>query len=230
MKKCISLLIFLTLGLSFYIQAEEATELEKKLQSLELPNNQTPEFVNSEKVYMMKDRLKDLTFTHEISMSGGRDFSSNGNLNTNMLGAAYRFHFNNLWAVKIAYGRVYNELNSTGRNLFERNELIRDSDYVKNFYDLGVEVNMFYGKFRLSEDRSQYFDNYLTVGARQFETRNGGRKGPYADIGLAFWFGPIMSLRVGIDNSIYKAQTEFQTRNEYVLTGHLDIGFVLGGK
>ena len=150
--------ILLIFALSFSLfAAEDEKALESKLEGLNVPSNETTNLVSKEKVYSVKERYLNLKYASEISFSGARDFMSNKTLRTNIISGAYRFHLNNRWAIKLGYSRVSNELSSYGRELYERKELITDSNYMLNYQDIGVEFNIFYGKFRVIMDSSQYF-------------------------------------------------------------------------
>lgn len=226
MKILLGLLI--TLGFSGTSFSSEKP-LEQQLDELKMPSNKAPQAVSEEKLYSVQTRYNPLSKTHEITLSGAKDFASNGYLNTNQMGLGYRYHFNDRWSIVGKYVRVFNELNNSGEALLKEEKLISDADYLISQFDVGAEVNLFYGKFRLDMSQVLYFDQYVGLSGGVVEKRRGMAPTVAVDAGLAFWLGKQMSMRAGVKNSFFEEENgigeKAWTRS---MTGYFSIGYLYG--
>lgn len=225
-----SLLFGFLVLFSFNTYSSE-TPLDKQLEELNMPSNQLPGAVSEEKLYSVQLRHTPLTKKHEISLSGAKDFRSDGYLNSNQVGLGYRYHLDDKWSVKANYVRVFNELNESGQVLLQEEKLLSDADYLISQFDVGAEYNLFYGKFRFNMEKVFYFDQYVGLSAGVIELRRGVKPVVSFDAGIAFWAGNKMDLRIGLKNNVF-AETnglgeESYTRN---MVGYLSVGYLLGGK
>ena len=159
------IVVFLTLSFNSFANERKVQKksLEEQLEELNLPANQAPGAVSKDKLYSVQMRYVPLIGAHEVSLSGGKDFNTDGHLSTNQACLHYRYHFNDKWSLVGNYVKVFNELNSSGKILLEEQKLVADSDYLMSQADIGAEYNMFYGKFRLGPHSVFYFDQYCSL-------------------------------------------------------------------
>ncbi len=231
MKYLLTLLLLIGSVNSF---AEETTpakkSLEEQLEELNLPANQAPGAVSKDKLYSVQMRYVPLIGAHEVSLSAGNDFQTDGHLTTRQAGLHYRYHINDKWSFIGNYVKVFNELNNSGKILLEEEKLVADSDYLMSQADIGAEYNMFYGKFRLGSHSVFYFDQYWGLTAGMVELRRGATPIVGLDAGLAFWFGKRLSLRTGLKNHVFETTsgtgTKAYNRN---MVGYLQLGYLMGG-
>lgn len=228
------LLAVVLLALSFNSFAEETKvqkkSLEEQLEELNLPANQAPGAVSKDKLYAVQMRYVPLIGAHEVSLSGAKDFKTDGHLSTRQAGLHYRYHFNDKWSLVGNYVRVFNELNNSGKILLEEEKLVADSDYLISQADIGAEYNMFYGKFRLGSHSVFYFDQYWALTGGMVELRRGATPVVGLDAGLAFWFGKRLSMRTGLKNHVFETTsgtgTTAYNRN---MVGYIQLGYLMGG-
>lgn len=204
--------------------------LEKQLEMLKMPTNKVPGAVSEEKLYSVQLRHSPLSKRHEVSLSGARDFATDGYMDTNQVGLNYRYHFDDKWSVNAGYAKVFNELNDSGRALINQKKLVYDSDYHIAQYDVGAEYNLFYGKFRFGMDEVFYFDQYVGLSGGVIEARRGMKPTAGIDIGIAFWAGKKMSLRTGLKNNFFEEENGLGekaiARN---MVGYLAFGYFFEG-
>ena len=176
----------------FSAQAQEVvdmSDLEKRLEALHMPDNKPPRILNTDKLYSFHNRYSPLSRRHEISIAVGRNLTIDGFLNSNQIGGAYRYHFNDRWALALNINKVFNEFSSSGDTLLGRDSILPDKDFLKFQADAAMEYNLFYGKFRFGMDQVFYFDQYVAFGLGVADLRRGTSPLVMADIGFAFWMG-----------------------------------------
>ncbi|MCO4795339.1 MAG: outer membrane beta-barrel domain-containing protein [Bacteriovoracaceae bacterium] len=232
MKVILATLLLLT---SLSAMAEEVKpktkkSLEDQLDELSLPANQAPAAVSKDKLYSVQMRYVPLIGAHEVSLSGAKDFKTDGHLTTNQVGLQYRYHIDDKWSIVGNYVRVFNELNNSGKLLLKEEKLVADSDFLMSQADVGAEYNMFYGKFRLGSHSVFYFDQYFALTGGMVELRRGPTPVVALDAGLAFWFGKRLGMRFGLKNNVFEETSGLgETAYRRNMVGYLAMGYLIGG-
>jgi len=206
--------------------ASEAS-LEDRLKALELPTNQAPAAVPSEKLYAVQNRLTPLRWRHELVLGGAKNFSADDFLVSNEVRLAYYLHISDRWAVALSGSYVTNSLSASGERLLAQQKLLPDSAYVKYCGDLTANYSLFYGKFRVSMDSVFYFDQYIALGPGYVSLNTGGAPAAVGDVGFALWFGKWASVRVGVKDFFYNEKLLLSTRWTHNVLAHLDVGVLL---
>jgi outer membrane beta-barrel protein len=209
-------------------RAEEAN-LEDQLNALNVPANEAPASVTDEKLYSVQSRYAPLYLKSELSIGAARNFTADSFVDSNQLNAGYRFHISDRWSVGVSGSYVFNSYSPAGDRLLSMQGLLPDAAYVKYRGDLTVGFNLFYGKFRLTMDRVFYFDQYWTLGPALIEMDTGRAYGATADAGLVLWLGRRGNIRIGIKDYLYRQQRVTSSSVANDLTGHIDLGLLLGG-
>ncbi|MCY4523280.1 MAG: outer membrane beta-barrel domain-containing protein [Halobacteriovoraceae bacterium] len=214
-----------------YAEEEEVdmSDLEMRLEALNMPDNKPPKIVNTDKLYSFHNRYSPLSDRHEVSVLLGRNLNIDGFLNSNQLGASYRYHFTDRWGLVVNANKVFNEFSSSGDTLLSRDDILPDKDFLKFQADVAAEYNLFYGKFRFSMDQVFYFDQYVALGVGMAELSRGATWLATADVGLAFWMGTRGSFRLGIKNDFYEEQhLNGTTSFNHNLVAYLSAGYLIG--
>ncbi|PIP93747.1 MAG: hypothetical protein COW00_07635 [Bdellovibrio sp. CG12_big_fil_rev_8_21_14_0_65_39_13] len=225
MMKKILLALFV---LSSSVMAQEATELEKKLDALNIPDDKVTPVLSEDKLYVVNTRYSSLVNRHELTLQGANNFTADSHLSTNQAAASYRYHINSKWSLGLRYTRYSNELTAAGKKLFEDKQILPDTDFAKNGQEAYVSYNTIYGKLRWSQDTVVYFDQYVALGGGKVELASGKKNMAFADLGLAFWLGKHMSTRVGFKNEFYKQSQRNGDRSIHNGMGYLEIGYLFG--
>ncbi len=226
-NKILSAILFVTLPIVSAHGATKPSEesLEQKMQTLNL-NDRAPVVVTQEKFYSIQPRLAPLKKKSEFSVGGASNLTSDGFINSRQLEVAYRYHFNDRWGVGLARGFVSNELSSAATRLKDSQGVLPMVPYTIARTDLTAEVNLFYGKFRLSSERVFYFDQYFALGVGYVEMNNASVNALVADVGLAAWIGQSMSARLGLKDYTHdELYPSGPTRTNNV-HAHLDLGIL----
>lgn len=205
---------------------EETVDLEKELESLNLPDNKLPAGASVERLYSVQSRYNPLGGKHEISLGGARLFNAD-NFISNQINLTYRFHFSNDWSVALGGSMVFNSFSSLGERLYDDAKLAPDLAYAKFRTDLMANYNLLYGKFRLSMEEVLYFDVYLGLGGSYQILGSGATAGAAGDIGFVFWLGKWGSVRLGLKDHYYKEVRQTSSGMTHNLLGHLDFGVLL---
>jgi len=203
--------------------------LEDQLQVLNLPANQAPAAVSTEKLYSVQSRFNPLKNRFEVSASAAQDFTNSSFLSSQQMGAALRYHFNDRWSLGVSGGQVFNAFTETATLLVQREGIVPDLSYAKYRTDLSVAYNTFYGKFRLNLDHVLYLDQYVALGGGVVGLDRGNTGMATLDIGFAFWLGNSGVLRIGFKDHFYRETRQLSSVMTNHWLGHVDIGWMLGG-
>jgi outer membrane beta-barrel protein len=221
-------LMGLSLGTTIHCTPSYAAEsLEDSLKALDAPVNQAPAVVATEKLYAVQARHSQLKYASEISILGARRFLGSTFLNTNEVGAGYRFHLSNDFSLGLEGTYVFNEFTNATNYLLTKERILPDLAYVKYTGDFLLTYNLFYGKFRMSMDQVFYFDNYISVGPGMTFFEKDKTWAAVADIGFAFWFGRWTSVRIGVKDRYYHERRRLSESKVHNITGHMSLGLVL---
>ena len=179
MKK---LVIGLTLLSSTVALAQSSSELEKKLESLSIPDDKVTTVLSEDKLYVLNNRYSSLINRHELTVAGANNFTADSHLVTQQAALSYRYHINSKWSLGARYTRYTNKLSSAGQILFNNKSIIPDTDFAMNGQELFVNYNTIYGKLRWSEDSVVYFDQYISLGGGKVKLSSGDKNLALADI------------------------------------------------
>lgn len=201
-----------------------AAALEDGLRSLELGET-APVAISQEKLYSVQSRPLPLTRQSELSIGGGTNVTGDSFLNTRSLDFGYRFHFSDRWAVVLAHTLMQNKLSPAATRLRDANGMLPDVPFAKTATDLSVEMNLFYGKFRLNSARVYYFDQYVALGVGAVALDRDSATSIVGDVGLAAWLGR-WSARVGLKDYFYSARYSTGPVAAHNLFPHVGVGVV----
>jgi outer membrane beta-barrel protein len=213
------------MALSLLITQMSWAGLEDDINSLQV-NESIPNSVQKEKVYAIQSRKTSLSHRFELSGAWAKNLSGNGMLKTQQASGDLRFHLNDKWTLAAGYTSVTNEFNSTAQSLADVQGYLPDVDYVKSRTELRAEYNLFYGKFRLSQDSIFYFDQYIGLGAATNELASGTSTGPVGELGFAFWWGKHFSSRLAIRDYYYQEKRTLASESVHNVFGQAEIGYV----
>lgn len=222
----------LTIWLSFSLRAAtpeavpEAT-LEDQLQSLNVPANQAPSAISSEKLYSVQTRFNPLSSRFEVNVGGSRNFTPNSFLNSSQVEAAIRYHFDDRWSLGLEGSYVFNSLTDAGERLLNAENIFPDVAYSKYRVNLMTSFNAFVGKFRLTMDQVFYFDQYFALGPGLVSLNTGNQLALVGDIGFVFWMGKNISLRLGLQDFFFHENRVLSSGYVHHLLGHMDLGLLL---
>lgn len=211
-------------------EIEKGVDLDKELESLNMPINQGPAAASLERLYSVQNRYLPLTNKHEITVNFGRNMNPGGLLNSQQVGGSYRYHLNDRFSFGLQGYKVFNEISSDGELVLSTGRVLVPEDYVSQQYEAITTFNLFYGKFRLGLNRVFYFDQYISLGAGIAELESGNTPMISPDIGIALWLGKRGSVRFGLRNELYNKETLSGEELNYNAVAHFSIGFLLGGK
>ena len=140
MKKLISFAILLGSINAFAVEVKKS-DLEKKLDSLNIPSDKVTPLVTTENLYVINDRYSSLYRRHEFTFMGGRNFNADSHLETEQLSVSYRMHLNSRWSFGARYSEYYNELSASGKQLYNDKNLLPDSDYALKSSEAFINFN-----------------------------------------------------------------------------------------
>jgi len=225
-------LLLVTLLMSSFSYAEESkpakSDLENKLESLNIPSDKVTPVVSEEKLYAVNERYSSLNKRHEFTMFGANNFNADSHLTTTMTGATYRFHLNGKWSVGARYSEYFNKLSSAGEKLFEDQKLLPDTDYAIKSSEGFLSFNTIYGKLRFTKDTIVYFDQYISLGYGNIQLAKDETQMYSVDLGFAFWLGKHMSTRIGVKNESYTQNKVKGSQNVHNAMGYLEFGYLFG--
>ncbi len=224
MKRIIISLVFA----SFCTSSFSASELENKLDALNIPSDKVTPLVSEEELVSVNGRYSSLNKRHEVTLLGANNFNADSHMDTKQVGATYRFHINSKWSVGARYTEYENKLSDAGKKLFDNSQLLPDSDFAIKSTDAFVNFNTVYGKLRLTKDTIVYFDQYISLGYGDIALANGETKMVSADLGFAFWLGKNASARVGVRNEFYEQQKLNGADDVHNAMGYVEVGYLFG--
>lgn len=227
MSKKLFITCLLLSGQTLFAQ-ESSSELEKKLDALNIPDDKVTSVLSEDKLYVVNTRYSSLVNRHELTLQGANNFTADSHLSTQQVALAYRYHINSTWSAGLRYNRHTNKLTSAGQKLFEEKKTLPDTDYALNSKELFVNFNTIYGKLRWSENTVVYFDQYVALGAGKIKLASGDTNLGFLDLGLSFWLGNHMSSRVGFKNEFYKQKQLSGVRNIHNGVGYIEFGYLFG--
>ncbi len=208
--------------------AQGSSDLEKKLDSLNIPNDKVTTVLSEDKLYVLNTRYSSLVNRHEVTIQGANNFTADSHLSTQQTALAYRYHINGKWALGARYTRYTNALTSSGKILFDSKQILPDTDYALNGQELFVNFNTVYGKLRWTADTVVYFDQYIALGGGKVKLSSGDKNLAFADLGLSFWLGKHASARFGIKNEFYTQSQLNGERSIHNGIGYLEFGYLFG--
>ena len=220
-------LIFLVIA-SSTLAAQEMTELEKKLDALNIPDDKVTTVVSDDKLYIVNTRYSSLVNRHEVTLQGANNFTADSHLSTQQAALAYRYHLNSDWSFGLRYTRYTNKLTGAGQKLFEDKKIVPDTDFAKNSKELLVNYNTIYGKLRWSNETVVYFDQYVSLGGGKIALASGDTNLYFADLGFSFWIGNHMSSRIGLKNEFYEQTQLSGARSIHNGVGYIEFGYLFG--
>jgi outer membrane beta-barrel protein len=226
MKKILSFITIIVLS----SQGHTASDLEKKLDSLNIPTDKVTPLVSKENLTAINGRYSPLNKRHEVTFLGANNFTADTHMDTKQLGASYRFHLNSRWSFGLKYSEYKNKLTDAGEKLFKTKTILPDSDFAIKSSEGFVNFNTVYGKLRLTQKTIVYFDQYISIGYGKVALESGEVQMYSTDLGFSFWFGKHLSTRVGLKNEFYEQKRLVGSRNVQNAMGYLEFGYLFGGK
>jgi len=228
-KSCFVLGLILGVVPGVVLAASTGPSLEEQMAGLNLPANQAPAGVSSEKLYSVQSRFSPLSHRIEMSVGSGQDFTSSSFVSSQQLSAAVRYHFNDRWSLGVSGEKIFNSLTQTANQMISQDGIIPDLAYATSRADVSVAFNTLYGKFRLTMDRVFYLDQYVSLGAGMASLDRGTSTMGTLDLGFAFWMGQSGVLRVGVKDHVYQEKRALASAMTQHWVGHVDLGWMLGG-
>jgi outer membrane beta-barrel protein len=226
MKKLLSITILLSCVSAFSADVDKS-DLEKKLDSLNIPSDKVTPLVTEENLYVINDRYSSLYRRHEFTFMGARNFNADSHLETEQISVSYRMHLNSRWSFGARYSEFYNELSASGKQLYKDKSLLPDSDYAIKSSEAFVNFNTVYGKLRLTKDTIVYFDQYIALGYGTISLARGDAPQYTVDLGFSFWVGKHLSARTGMKNELYVQKKLNGESNVNNMMGYFEIGYLL---
>ena len=224
MKKILCTLLVLSSANAF---AE--IDLTKKLDDLRIPDDKVSPMVSEDKLYLVNKRYSSLVNRHEVSFSGGNNYSAVSHIENTMVSGLYRYHVNSKFNIGLRYNEYYNELTPAGKDLYEDEKILPDSDFAIKSTSAFLGFHSFYGKMRFTEKTVVYFDQYFNLGYGDIELAKGGlQKMVNLDLGFAFWAGKNFSTRFGINNEFYSQRKLKGLTNVHNTMGYIELGYLFG--
>ncbi|MBC7538381.1 MAG: outer membrane beta-barrel domain-containing protein [Bacteriovorax sp.] len=222
------LIIAFSLFSSSVLMAQQNSELEKKLDALNIPDDKVTTVVSEDKLYIVNTRYSSLVNRHEVTLQGGNNFTADSHLSTQQAAFAYRYHLNSNWSGGLRYTRYSNKLTDAGQRLFVDKKMLPDTDFAFNGQEAFINYNTIYGKLRWTEDTVVYFDQYVALGGGRIKLASGSKNLAFADLGLSFWIGNHMSTRIGFKNEFYQQTQLSGSRNIHNGVGYFEFGYLFG--
>lgn len=213
------------------IQAVGSPEvsLEDQLQTLNLPSNQAPAAVSTEKLYSVQSRYNPLKGRFELAVGAAQDFTNSSFLISKQVGGSLRYHFNDRFSLGFVGAQVFNKFTDTAQQLIQAEGILPDVAYAKYRANLELAMNTFYGKFRVSTNSVLYLDQYIALGAGVAGLNRGNANMVTVDVGFAFWLGRQMVIRLGMKDHIYREVRQLSSATTQHWLGHVAIGWMPGG-
>lgn len=205
-----------------------ASELENKLDSLNIPSDKVTPLVSEEDLISVNSRYSSLNKRHEVTLLGANNFTADSHMETRQIGATYRFHINSRWSLGARYTEYENKLSASGDKLFKAQNLLPDSDYAIKSTDGFINFNTIYGKLRLTKNTIVYFDQYVSMGYGKIALANGEAQMYTADLGFSFWLGKHGSARIGVKNELYEQTKLNGAEDVHSAMGYVEVGYMFG--
>ncbi|NDD91408.1 outer membrane beta-barrel domain-containing protein [bacterium] len=203
--------------------------LEDQLQTLNLPANQAPVAVSTEKLYSVQSRFNPLKGRFELGIGAAQDFTNSSFLSSRQMGGSLRYHLNDRFSLGFVGAQVFNSLTETTKQLMDSEGFLPDVAYAKYRANLELAINTFYGKFRISNNTVLYLDQYIALGAGVVGLNRGNATMGTVDLGFAFWLGRQTVVRLGMKDHIYREARQLSTAMTQHWLGHVAIGWMPGG-
>jgi outer membrane beta-barrel protein len=226
MKKL--LIGLLALSSISYAKTQTRSDLERKLDTLNIPSDKVTPLISEEKLYSVNSRYSSLRRRAEVTIFGANNFTSDSHIDSTMGGTSFRFHINDKWSIGYRYSEYNNELSEAGQKLFERDEVLPDTDFAIKSTEAFINYNTMYGKLRLTSSTVAYFDQYVSLGYGKISLGNGEVQFYTADVGFAFWVGKKFSARIGVHNELYEQKKINGSENVHNAQGYLSFGYLFG--
>jgi outer membrane beta-barrel protein len=205
-----------------------APSLEDQLQMLNLPENQGPAMISTEKLYSIQSRFSPLKGRFELGVGVAQDLTNSAFLSSQQVGGTIRYHMSDRWSIGLAGGQVFNSMTETARLLMQRDGILPDAAYAKYRANLEVGANTFYGKFRLGTDTVLYLDQYVALGGGVVGLNRGPAAMVTLDAGFAFWIGKSGVVRLGMKDHFYCETRELSSSMTHHWLGHIELGWMPG--
>ncbi len=203
--------------------------LEDQLQMLNLPENQAPAMISTEKLYSVQSRYSPLEGRFELGVGMAQDLTNSAFLSSQQVGGTIRYHLSDRWSVGLAGSQVFNSMTETARLLMQRDGIVPDAAYAKYRANLEIGANTFYGKFRLGTDTVLYLDQYVALGGGVVGLNRGPTAMATFDAGFAFWIGKSGVVRLGMKDHFYRETRELSSSMTHHWLGHVELGWMPGG-
>ena len=224
----IKIALVLLLTVSSSLLAQEISELEKKLDALNIPDDKVTSVISDDKLYIFNTRYSSLVNRHELTLQGANNFTADSHLSTQQAALSYRYHINSDWSLGLRYTRYSNKLTVAGQKLFDSKKILPDTDFAKNSKEVLVNYNTIYGKLRWSNETVVYFDQYVALGGGKIALASGDTNLYFADLGLSFWIGNHLSSRIGFKNEFYEQTQLVGPRRIHNGVGYIEFGYLFG--
>jgi outer membrane beta-barrel protein len=200
--------------------------LEDDLKSLDV-QEAVPNQVSKEKLYSIQSRATSLKGRIEILAGAAQNYTGNGFLQTQQVGGELQYHLNDEWSVGLGYSQVFNTFKSDADRLLQEQGVLPDVDYAKTRMEAKIQYNLFYGKFRFSQESVMYFDQYWAGGYAQNKLGSGDSNGPMGDVGFAFWVKSWGSIHLGLKDYYYTEKAALSKGAHHNIHGYMQVGYLL---
>lgn len=207
----------------------QAQSLEGNLNDLNLSSNKAPEGVSSEKLYSVQTRYAPLSKRFEVGMGAANSFIGEPFLNSQQVGLALRYHFDDKWSLNASANYVFNTFSASADRLTTTQNIVPDVAYARYRADLMLGYNVFYGKFRLGMDQVFYLDQYVAVGPGYVALNNNNSVAAVGDLGVALWMGKSAAFRFGVKDYYYHEERRLSADTSQNILGYVDFAFLFGG-
>lgn len=229
MKYLILGLLISTIAFAKEKKAElQKSNLEKKLEALNIPSDKVTPIVSRDKLFSVNQRYSSLRQRFEFTMFGANNFTADSHLETTMTGATMRYHFNGRWSIGARYSEYFNQLSEAGKELFRNAQKLPDTDYAIKSTEGFINFNTVYGKLRLTQDTIVYFDHYISLGYGNIQLAEEETQMYSVETGFAFWIGKNFSSRFGVKSESYTQQKLSGDENVHNMMGYAEIGYLFG--
>lgn len=202
--------------------------LEEDLDALKIPGNQAPAGVTQEKLYSVQERLNPLAHQSELSLGVGKNLTADAFIDTQEAFAGYRYNLSNQWFLGAGANMVFNSLSGAGQRLREIDQVVPDSTYSKYRFDAHAGLNLFYGKFRVSNEKVFYFDQYLTLGPGLVMNEVESAPAAVGEVGISLWTANRTSVRVGLKDYLFQEKRILSQGLVNHLVAQISVGILLG--
>jgi outer membrane beta-barrel protein len=159
----------------------------------------------------VRDRLFQQTNRHEITVLGGY-YSSDLFDGTWVAGGAYAYHMTEDFAIE-AHAAMTHITSSPGSELEQRYVVLGTKNRRELLYQADLVWDPAHGKLRLG-GAIQHFDLYIAAGGGVIDSVLSSDIAANAAIGLKFYLGRAMAIRLDVRNYVYRQQ--LLARKEWV--------------